>query len=80
MDLTTEIMISDGRINALDLDSMIHIVAAVQWKNGNRDRPEAVKDHVRTFYATIRKKAACQYSIAFYQGAGFENFRKAIWW
>lgn len=72
-------MSNDGRILICDLDSMLHIVANVQWKADNRDNPEQVKEHVRRFYSTIRKSAGCQYSISFYQKLGHTNFRNAIW-
>jgi hypothetical protein len=60
----------DGRINTIDLDGMLHIVANAQWGAGNHDEPEQVKEHIRRFYAQIRKSAGCQYSISFYQKKG----------
>lgn len=69
----------DGRINMIDLDGMLHTVANSQYSAGNRDQPEQVKDHIRRFYAQIRKSAACQYSISFYQKKGHTNFRNKIW-
>lgn len=71
-------MNENGKVNIIDLDSMLHIVAAVQFGSGNRDNPEQVKEHIRRFYQNIRKSAKCQYSISFYQRLGHKNFRKEI--
>lgn len=66
------------KLTAIDLDSMIHIVAAVQFKSGNRTNINQVKEHVRRFYATIRTNSQCENSIAFYQVAGHTNYRNDI--
>lgn len=62
----------------IDLDSMLHIVAAVQFKAGNHDRPGVVKGHVKRFISTIRKNSLCKDAIMFYQKEGHTNFRNTI--
>ena len=37
----------------VDLDSMLHIIANVQYSAGNRDNSTDVKNHVRRFIANI---------------------------
>ena len=69
---------NSGLINLIDLDGMLHTVAHVQFSAGNKDNPEQVKEHIRNFYATIRKNADCEKSISFYQKVGHENFRNDI--
>lgn len=65
-------------VSLVDLDSMIHIVSYVQWKAGNRSRPEVVTDHVNRFTATIEKNAGCESTLRFYQDAGHHNYRKEL--
>ena len=66
---------SKSTIALIDTDAIIHIVASVQFKSGNRGRPASVEGHVRTFINTILKNAKCAKAVLFYQGAGHTNFR-----
>lgn len=61
-----------------DLDAMLHIVASVQYKSGNRNNISAVKQHVRRFINTVRKNAKCKEYLMFYQGLGHSNFRNDL--
>jgi 5'-3' exonuclease len=69
---------SKGKTALIDLDAMLHVVANVQLKAGNRDMPTTVKNHIRTFIANIEKSCGCQSSIKFYQGIGHKNYRNVI--
>jgi 5'-3' exonuclease len=62
----------------IDLDSMLHIVAAVQYGSGNRDRPEVVKSHVHRFISTICKNTGSEKVLMLYQNKGHKNFRNVI--
>jgi 5'-3' exonuclease len=62
----------------MDLDSMLHIVAAVQYSSGNRDNPQAVKDHVHRFASTICKNCNSEEILMLYQNKGHKNFRNDI--
>lgn len=65
-------------VSITDLDAMLHIVANVQWKAGNRDNKEIVKRHVKRFTATIEKNAGCTHSLRFFQTLNHTNYRKVI--
>jgi len=65
-------------VSLIDLDAMLHIISAVQWKAGNRDNKEAVKSHVRRFVSTIEKNSGCTHSLRFFQTIGHTNYRKTI--
>lgn len=65
-------------IGLLDLDSMLHIVANVQYSAGNRDKPLVVKQHVQRFIANICASATENSVIMFYQEMGHQNFRNDI--
>lgn len=65
-------------IGLLDLDSMLHIVANVQYSAGNRDKPLVVKQHVQRFIANICASATEAPVIMFYQKMGHKNFRNDI--
>jgi 5'-3' exonuclease len=62
----------------LDLDAMLHIVANVQFKAGNRDNANVTKAHVNRFVSTIKKNSQCTSMIMFYQKMGHTNFRNTI--
>jgi len=66
------------RIALIDLDAMLHIVAHVQYKAGNRDNVQAVVNHVARFISTIQKNVKCDKALLFYQGASHTNFRNEI--
>jgi len=68
----------DKRLAILDLDSLLHIVAAVQYGSGNRDRPEVVKSHVHRFISTICKNTGSDDVLMLYQNKGHKNFRNEI--
>ncbi|KKM20728.1 hypothetical protein LCGC14_1642550 [marine sediment metagenome] len=57
---------------------MLHIVANVQVKAGNKDIPDMVLNHIRVFIASIEKNSGCQHAIKFYQSIGHENYRNCI--
>jgi 5'-3' exonuclease len=65
-------------LSILDLDSMLHIVAAVQYGAGNRDRPGIVKGHVHRFISTICKNSGSDDILMLYQNKGHNNFRNDI--
>jgi len=65
-------------LSILDLDSMLHIVANVQYSAGNRDRPDVVKDHVHRFISTICKNSGSDNVLMLFQGKGHQNFRNEI--
>lgn len=65
-------------ISILDLDSLLHIVAAVQFGSGNKDNPMKVKDHVHRFISTICKNSGSEEVILLYQTKGHKNFRNVI--
>lgn len=62
----------------IDLDSMLHIIANVQYSAGNRDRPEEVKNHARRFIANICTNSTDKEVIMMYQKLGHTNFRNDI--
>jgi len=62
----------------IDLDAMTFVIAAGQWKAGNRDQPKEVKDHAHRFVSHICKSSTIKDYILMYQAAGHNNFRKAI--
>ena len=59
----------------IDLDSMLHIIAAVQYNAGNRDNADAVRNHVRRFVANICTNSTTKDFILMYQKMGHQNFR-----
>ena len=65
-------------LSILYLDSMLHIVAAVQYGAGNRDNSEKVKGHVRRFISTICKNSGSDKILMLYQTKGHKNFRNVI--
>jgi hypothetical protein len=65
-------------LSIIDLDSMLHIVAAVQYGSGNRDRPKVTKAHVHRFISTICKNCGSEQVLMLYQNAGHKNFRKEL--
>lgn len=65
-------------LSILDLDSMLHIVAAVQYGAGNRDSSEKVKGHVHRFISTICKNSGSDKILMLYQTKGHKNFRNVI--
>lgn len=62
----------------LDLDSMLHIVANVQYHAGNRGDSMKVKQHVRRFIANVNTNSMCKEVIMFYQKQGHKNYRNVI--
>lgn len=62
----------------IDLDAMLHIVANVQFKAGNLDNRETVKNHVSRFIYTIQQNCNCNKAYMFYQKEGHKNFRNII--
>jgi len=70
--------LGSNKTGLLDLDAMLHIVAIVQFKSGNRDNPLIVKGHVERFIATIKKNSVCKYFVMFYQDIGHENYRNDL--
>lgn len=67
-----------GLIALIDLDSMLHIVAAVQYAAGNRDNKNTTKQHVHRFISTICKNTGSEKVILLYQKDGHTNFRNDI--
>jgi len=65
-------------LSIIDLDSMLHIVAAVQYGAGNRDRPSVVKGHVHRFISTICKNSGSEDVLMLYQNKDHKNFRNEI--
>lgn len=62
----------------IDLDSMLHIIANVQYSAGNRDRPEEVRNHARRFIANICTNSTDKEVIMMYQTLDHTNFRNEI--
>jgi len=62
----------------IDLDSIIHIVAPVQFKAGNRDNPMITEAHVKRFVNSVVVNSGCQFAIMFYQDMNHQNFRNTI--
>jgi 5'-3' exonuclease len=62
----------------LDLDSMLHIVANVQYSAGNRSNSTTVKQHTQRFIANILKNSRTKDVIMFYQKLGHSNYRNVI--
>lgn len=62
----------------VDLDSMLHIIANVQYSAGNRDNSADVRNHVRRFIANICTNATNKEVILLYQNTGHTNFRNII--
>lgn len=65
-------------IALIDLDPIVHIISAVQWKAGNRDNAQRVQDHVSNFVENVLKSTECDEYIMFFQDIGHDNFRKLI--
>jgi 5'-3' exonuclease len=59
----------------MDLDSIIHIIANVQFSRGNRDNVSQVEQHVARFMDTIIRNSGVVQWIGFYQGMNHKNFR-----
>jgi 5'-3' exonuclease len=70
--------VSNQKTALIDLDAMLHIVANVQLKAGNRNNPEMVKNHIKRFISNIEQSSTCTHSIYFYQDSGHVNFRNTI--
>ena len=61
-----------------DLDSVLHIVANVQYKAGNRDNDKTVKAHVKRFIRTVEKNSGADRMLRFFQDKGHDNYRNEI--
>jgi len=59
----------------MDLDSIIHIIANVQFSRGNKDNVSQVEQHVARFMDTIIRNSGVVQWIGFYQGMNHKNFR-----
>lgn len=66
------------KIAVIDLDPILHIVANVQYKNGNKKDKSITQSHVTRRVNTIKKNCKCDKIIMFYQQEGFDNFRDSI--
>ena len=64
------------KLTEIDLDSLTWIIASVQFKAGNRDRPQEVKNHVNRFIDTLLLRTEAEYYCLVYQAVGHKNFRK----
>jgi len=69
---------NSDKTGLLDLDAMLHVVANVQFKSGNRSNESLVRNHVERFINTIKKNSVCKYSIMFYQKDKHKNYRNLI--
>jgi len=67
-----------NKLSIIDLDNMLHIIAAVQFKSGNRDNKEKVRTHVRTFTNSITGTRDLGKHVLLYQVKGNNNYRKEI--
>lgn len=66
------------KIGIFDLDAMLHIVANVQYSQGNRDNVLQTQQHVARFFDTICRNSKVESYIAFYQKADNQNFRNDL--
>lgn len=64
------------KLSVIDLDSMTFIIASNQFKAGNIDNEEEVKNHVKRFVDTLILRTNADYYSLIYQAKGHENFRK----
>ena len=64
------------RLSLIDLDTLLYIVAYVQWNQGNKDNKEQVKLHVKEFINTILLNTRADLYSAVYQDNKHNNFRK----
>ena len=68
---------NNKRLAIVDLDSMLHLVAYNQWFKGNRTNVKAVKQHIHTFYNTIKVNSRCTHVLPVFQNNS-DTFRKEI--
>jgi hypothetical protein len=64
------------RLDLIDLDTLLYIVAYVQWNQGNKDNKEQVKLNVKEFINTILLNTRADLYSAVYQDNNHNNFRK----
>lgn len=67
-----------SKTGLLDLDAMLHIVANVQFKQGNLGSVNTVKQHVFRFINTIKTNSKCKDFVSFYQTEEITNFRNTL--